>query len=33
MYSGDAMDTDRDIIIEADLDVGDYAIYCEVEWA
>lgn len=31
-YAGDAFDNDRDLIIEANLDAGDYAIYVEMDW-
>lgn len=31
-YKGDAFDNDRDIVVEAEFEPGDYAIYVEVEW-
>jgi hypothetical protein len=31
-YQGDTMDNDRELVIESDYDVGDYAIYVEMDW-
>jgi hypothetical protein len=32
-FVGGTMDNDRDIKIETDLEAGDYAVYCELDWA
>ena len=32
-FKGESFDMDREIVIEADFEPGDYAVYLEVEWS